>query len=54
MGIAEMHVSIIVPAKNLERCTLFSQPHTMLLFFYHLPINIYRAVERPLLAQDRP
>lgn len=53
MGIAEVHVSITVPAKNLERCTLFNQPHTMLLFFHHLPINVYRAAERPLLAQNR-
>lgn len=28
MGIVEMHVSIIVPDKNLERCTWISQPHT--------------------------
>lgn len=28
MGIVEMHVSIIVPDKNLERCILISQPHT--------------------------
>lgn len=52
MGIAEMHISIIVPAKNLERCTLFSQAHTMLLFFHHLPTNIYRAVKMSLVAQD--
>lgn len=43
MGIAEVHVSIIVLAKNLERCTLFSQPHDMLLFFHHLPINVLQS-----------
>lgn len=28
METVEMHSSIIVPDKNLERCTLISQPHT--------------------------
>lgn len=53
MGIVEMHVSIIVPDKNLERCTWISQPHTPdAAVFLPSPYQ-YLQSKRPLLTQDR-